>query len=86
MYLINRQWRNVTESVSYTHLDVYKRQEQELVQRKKKKEFKTSNPELFGRYPKFSKALAKALDPSDEIKMCIRDRPLLRNNHVGRSS
>ena len=42
--------------------------EQELVQRKKKKEFKTSNPELFGRYPKFSKALAKVLDPSDEIK------------------
>ena len=42
--------------------------EQELVQRKKKKEFKTSNPELFGRYPKFSKALAKVLDTSDEIK------------------
>ena len=42
--------------------------EQERVQRKKQKEFKTSNPELFGRYPKFSKALAKVLDPSDEIK------------------
>ena len=32
------------------------------------KEFKANNPELFGRYPKFSKALAKVLDPSDEIK------------------
>ena len=34
----------------------------------KQKEFKANNPELFGRYPKFSKALAKVLDPSDEIK------------------
>ena len=42
--------------------------EQERVQREKQKEFKANNPELFGRYPKFSKALAKALDPSDEIK------------------
>ena len=42
--------------------------EQERVQREKQKEFKANNPELFRRYPKFSKALAKALDPSDEIK------------------
>ena len=42
--------------------------EQERVQREKQKEFKTNNPELFCRYPKFSKALAKALTPSDEIK------------------
>lgn len=42
--------------------------EQERVQREKQKEFKTNNPELFCRYPKFSKALAKVLDPSDEIK------------------
>ena len=42
--------------------------EQERVQRKKQKEFKANNPELFCRYPKFSKALAKALDTSDEIK------------------
>ena len=42
--------------------------EQERVQREKQKEFKTNNPELFRRYPKFSKALAKVLDPSDEIK------------------
>ena len=41
--------------------------EQERVQREKQKEFKASHPELFGRYPKFSKALAKGLDPSDEI-------------------
>ena len=43
-------------------------EEQKRVQREKQKEFKANNPELFSRYPKFSKALAKALDPSDEIK------------------
>ncbi|EJX07235.1 hypothetical protein EVA_04657 [gut metagenome] len=42
--------------------------EQERVQREKQKKFKTNNLELFGQYPKFSKALAKVLDPSDEIK------------------
>ena len=42
--------------------------EQKRVQREKQKEFKASHPELFGRYPKFSKALAKVLDTSDEIK------------------
>ena len=48
-------------------LDAYCK-EQKRVQREKQKEFKANNPELFGRYPKFSKALAKVLDPSDEIK------------------
>ena len=42
--------------------------EQERVQREKQKEFKASHPDLFGRYPKFSKALAKVLDPTDEIQ------------------
>ena len=42
--------------------------EQKKVQQEKQKEFKANNPELFARYPKFSKALAKVLDPSDEIK------------------
>ena len=42
--------------------------EQRKVQREKQKEFKTNNPELFGRYPKFSKALAKVLDSTDEIQ------------------
>lgn len=42
--------------------------EQKRVQREKQKEFKTNHPELFLRYPKFSKALANTLDPSDEIK------------------
>ena len=42
--------------------------EQERVQREKQKKFKANNPELFRRYPKFSKALAKVLDPSDKIK------------------
>ena len=36
--------------------------EQERVQREKQREFKADNPELFQRYPKFSKALAKVLD------------------------
>ena len=38
------------------------------MQREKQKEFKANNPELFGRYPKFSKALAKVLDSTDEIQ------------------
>ena len=42
--------------------------EQERVQREKQKEFKLSHPGLFSRYPKFSKALAKVLDLSDEIQ------------------
>ena len=56
--------------------------EQELVQRKKKKEFKTSNPELFGRYPKFSKALAKARDPSDEIKPAATEEQIRSQESV----
>ena len=56
--------------------------EQELVQRKKKKEFKTSNPELFGRYPKFSKALAKVLDPSDEIKPAATEEQIRNQESV----
>ena len=56
--------------------------EQELVQRKKKKEFKTSNPELFGRYPKFSKALAKALAPSDEIKPAATEEQIRSQESV----
>ena len=42
--------------------------EQERVQREKQREFKADNPELFQRYPKFSKALAKVLAPSAEIQ------------------
>ena len=43
-------------------------EEQKQVQREKQAKFKADNPELFRRYPKFSKALAKVLDPSDEIQ------------------
>ena len=43
-------------------------EEQKREQRKKQTEFKASHPEWFHRYPKFSKALAKVLDTSDEIK------------------
>ena len=42
--------------------------EQERVQRERQRKFKASHPELFRRYPKFSKALAKVLDPTDEIQ------------------
>ena len=42
--------------------------EQERVQREKQAKFKADNPELFRRYPKFSKALAKVRDPTDEIQ------------------
>ena len=42
--------------------------EQERVQREKQAKFKVDNPEMFRRYPKFSKVLAKELDTSDEIK------------------
>lgn len=42
--------------------------DQERVQREKQAKFKVDNPELFRRYPKFSKALAKVLDPTDEIQ------------------
>ena len=57
---------NLYQERYLAELDAFCR-EQEKVQRESKKEFKTKNPELFGQYPKFSKALAKVLDPSDEI-------------------
>ena len=41
---------------------------QKRVQQEKQTKFKSSHPELFSRYPKFSKALSKVFDPSDEIK------------------
>ena len=56
--------------------------EQERVQRKKQKEFKTSNPELFGRYPKFSKALAKVLEPSDEIQPTATEEQIRNQESV----
>ena len=51
-------------------------EEQKRVQREKQKEFKASHPELFGRYPRFSKALAKVLDPSDEIKSAATEEQI----------
>ena len=56
--------------------------EQERVQREKQKEFKTNNPELFGRYPKFSKALAKVLDPSDEIQPAATEEQIRNQESV----
>ena len=56
--------------------------EQERVQREKQKEFKASHPELFGRYPKFSKALAKALDPFDEIQPAATEEQIAGRERV----
>lgn len=56
--------------------------EQERVQREKQNEFKTSNPELFRRYPKFSKALAKMLDPSDEIQPAATEEQIRNQESV----
>lgn len=56
--------------------------EQERVQREKQREFKADNPELFQRYPKFSKALAKVLDPSDEIKPAATEEQIRNQESV----
>ena len=56
--------------------------EQERVQREKQKEFKASHPELFGRYPKFSKALAKVLEPSDEIQPTATEEQIRNQESV----
>ena len=56
--------------------------EQERVQREKQREFKADNPELFQRYPKFSKALAKVLDPSDEIKPAATEKQIGNQERV----
>ena len=56
--------------------------EQKKVQREKQKKFKANNPELFGRYPKFSKALAKVLDPSDEIKPAATEEQIWNQESV----
>ena len=56
--------------------------EQERVQRKKQKEFKASHPEWFRRYPKFSKALAKALEPSDEIQPAATEEQIASQESV----
>ena len=57
-------------------------EEQKRVQREKQTEFKSSHPELFSRYPKFSKALAKALDPSDEIKPAATEEQIENQESV----
>ena len=56
--------------------------EQERVQREKQKEFKASHPELFGRYPKFSKALAKVLDPTDKIQPAAAEEQIRNQESV----
>ena len=57
-------------------------EEQRKVQREKQKKFKAGHPELFSRYPKFSKALAKVLDPSDEIKPAATEEQIASQESV----
>lgn len=57
-------------------------EEQRKVQREKQKEFKANNPELFRRCPKFSKALAKMLDPFDEIKPAATEEQIENQESV----
>ena len=56
--------------------------EQERVQREKQAKFKADNPELFRRYPKFSKALAKVLEPSDEIQPAATEEQIADQESV----
>lgn len=56
--------------------------EQKRVQRQKQNEFKTNNPELFRRYPKFSKALANTIEPSDEIKPAAAEEQISNQESV----
>lgn len=57
-------------------------EEQKRVQREKQKEFKANHPELFCRYPKFSKALSKVLDPSDAIKLAATEEQIADQERV----
>ena len=57
-------------------------EEQKRVQQEKQKEFKSSHPELFSRYPKFSKALSKVLDPFDEIKPAATEEQVSDHERV----
>ena len=57
-------------------------EEQERVQREKQTEFKANNPELFGRYPKFSKALAKVLNLFDEIQPAATEEQIAGRERV----
>lgn len=47
--------------------------EQKRQQGEKQKEFKDKHPAWFKQYPKFSKALAKVLEPSDEILPAVTE-------------
>ena len=57
-------------------------EEQKRVQREKQAKFKADNPDLFRRYPKFSNALAKVLDSSDEIKPAATEEQIAGRESV----
>lgn len=57
-------------------------EEQKRVRREKQKEFKATHQELFRRYPKFFKALTKALAPSDEIKPAATEEQIADQESV----
>lgn len=46
---------------------------QRIIQKRKQKEFEENYKDLFIHYPKFSKALAKVLLPSDKIKLPAKE-------------
>ena len=72
---------NLYQELYLAELDAFC-EEQKRVQREKQKEFKANNPELFCRYPKFSKALAKALEPSDEIQPAATEEQIASQESV----
>ena len=53
-------------------LDVFCKK-QRIIQKRKQKEFEENYKDLFIHYPKFSKALAKVLLPSDKIKLPAKE-------------
>lgn len=66
---------NLYEERYLAELDAFC-EEQKRVQREKQKGFKATHPELFCHYPKFSKALARVLDPSDEIQPPVTEEQI----------
>lgn len=56
--------------------------EQKRQQREKQKEFKDKHPAWFKQYPKFSKALSKILEPSDEILSAATEAEIDRQEEL----
>ena len=59
---------NLYQERYLAELDAFCKEQERVQREKQKRNSRPSHPEMFRRYPKFSKALAKVLDTSDEIK------------------